>query len=297
VTLLEAIKTRGLLIGDGGIGTELQRAGLEPGASCERWNVERPKQVLAMHRAYADAGAQLLTTNTFGASRFLLARHGLGARVAELCRAGARLARQAAGRGCWVLGSVGPCGGFLEPHGEIPRAGLEASLREQIRALLDQGVDAIIVETMTAADELELAVRVARDLGAPCVIASLAYDRTRMGYRTMMGVAPEQGARSARDAGADILGANCGASLTPEDFVSIARAYRSVSSLPLCLQPNGGKPRLREAEIVYEFSPEEMTAGLLELTQHAQIVGGCCGVTPRHIRDFVQALQSRTRGA
>ncbi len=291
MTLLEAVQARGPLVGDGGIGTELQKAGLEPGASCERWNVERPKHVLAMHRAYVEAGAQLLTTNTFGASRFLLAHYGLESRVAELCRAGARLARQAAGRERWVLGSVGPCGGFLAPLGDIPRAGLEASLREQVRALLDEGVDAIIVETMTAVDELELAVRVARELGAPCVIASLAYDRTRMGYRTMMGVAPEQGARVARDAGAQVLGANCGASLTPEDFVGIARAYRSVSALPLCLQPNGGKPRLREAEIVYEFSPEEMTAGLVELSRHAQIVGGCCGVAPRHIRDFAQALR------
>lgn len=294
MTLLEALQARGPLVGDGGIGTELQKAGLEPGGCCERWNVERPQHVLAMHRAYAEAGAQLLTTNTFGANRFLLAHYGLESRVAELCRAGVRLARQAAGRECWVLGSVGPCGGFLAPLGEIPRAGLEASLREQIRTLLDEGVDAIIVETMTATDELEIAVRVARELGAPCVIASLAYDRTRMGYRTMMGVAPEQGARAARDAGAHVLGANCGASLTPEDFVGIARAYRSVSELPICLQPNGGKPRLREAEIVYEFSPEEMTAGLVELSRHAKIVGGCCGVAPRHIHDFARALRHKT---
>ena len=293
MTLLEAITTRAPLVADGGIGTELQKAGLEPGASCERWNVERPDRVLAVHRAYAQAGAQLLTTNTFGASRFLLSHYGLESRLEELCREGARLARQAAGREHWVLGSIGPCGGFLAPLGEIPRAGLEASLREQIHALLDGGVDAIIVETMTAMDELEMAVRVALELGAPCVIASLAYDCTRHGYRTMMGVSPEQGARAAHDAGAHVLGANCGASLTPEDFVGIARAYRAVSELPLCLQPNGGKPRLREAEIVYEFSPEEMTAGLLELSRHAQIVGGCCGVAPEHIRDFAHALHHK----
>lgn len=293
MTLLEAIQTRGLLVGDGGIGTELQKAGLAPGASCEHWNIEQPKQVLAIHRAYVQAGAQLLTTNTFAASRFLLAQYRFESCVAELCRAGARLARQAAGRDCWVLGSVGPCGGILEPHGGIPRAGLEASLREQIRALLEEGVDAILVETMTATDELELAVRVALDLGAPCVIASLAYDRTRTGYHTMMGVTPEQGARAARDAGAHIVGANCGASLTPEDFVQIARAYRAVTGLPLSLQPNGGKPRMREAEIVYEFSPEEMTAGLVELSRHAQIVGGCCGVAPQHIRDFAHALRRK----
>lgn len=291
--LLEAVNTQAPLVCDGANGTELQKAGLEPGGCGDEWNLLHPERVLAIHRAYVAAGSQLVTTNTFGANRFVLANYGLESKVTGICRAGARLARQAMGEQGWVLGSVGPCGGFLEPLGEVTAADLEASLREQISALLDGGVDALILETMSALDEVEIGIGAARELNAACIIVSLAYERTRDGYRTMMGVTPEQAARLALSAGADVLGANCGRDLTPEDFIAIARRYHDVTDLPLCLQPNAGQPRLEGTAIVYPMSAREMSKALAELAHHGQIVGGCCGVSPEHIRAFSRARRAR----
>lgn len=284
--LREAIRTKVPLISDGGMGTELQKAGLEPGGCGELWNIAQPEKVAAVHRAYLAAGAQLLTTNTFGANRFVLARYGLAERQEELVRAGARITRQVAGSEAWVMGSVGPCGGFLEPLGEVSVAALEESLRAQMRALLEEGVDAILLETMTAADELEISLRVAAELRAPCVIASLAYDRVRGGFKTMMGLGPADAARLAAALGAHVVGANCGTELAADDFLEIARAYREACDLPLLLQPNGGTPRLVESAIVYDIDARGLARGLCRLARCAQIVGGCCGVGPEHIRAF-----------
>lgn len=290
--LREAQQQGCALIGDGAMGTQLQRAGLEPGACGEEWNLSHPQRVLAIQRAYAESGSQVLLTNTFGANRFVLARHSMENRLAEICRAAAGIARQAVGDNGWVIGDVGPCGGFLEPMGEIPAARLEASLREQIGALLEGGVDAILVETISALDELELGIRVARQMGTGCVIASLAFDRRRAGYRTMTGASPEQAAACAVAAGAHVVGANCGTGLDPADFLEIARAYRAACNLPLMLQPNAGRPDLVAGQAVYPLSPDQMAPMLAELAGVAQVVGGCCGTTPAHIAAFskVQSL-------
>lgn len=298
-SLKETLKSGATLVADGAMGTELQRAGLEPGGCGDEWNVLHPDRVLAIHNAYVEAGSQVLITNTFGSNRFVLARYGLESRAAEICRAGAQIARQAIRNRGWVLGDVGPCGGFLEPLGDIAPAALEDSLREQIGALLDGGVDAIILETMTALEEIEIGVRVAREMGAPCVVASMAYDRVRglyegPDYKTMMGVAPEQAARALVAAGADVVGANCGSGLEPRDFVHLAQRFRGACDAPLALQPNAGQPRLEGPAVVYPVAPEEFAAALVELARQAQIVGGCCGSTPAHIRAFRRALAAAT---
>ena len=291
----EVLSSGALLVGDGAMGTELQKAGLEPGGCGDEWNLSHPEKVLTIQRAYVEAGSQLLLTNTFGSNRFVLARYELEARAAEICRAAVQIARQAIGQEGWVLGDVGPCGGFLEPLGDIRQEALEESLREQIGALLDGGVDGIILETMTALEEVEVGIRVAREMGAACVIASMAYDLVRgvyqaQDYKTMMGIATEQAARAAAAAGADVVGANCGASLEPRDFKYIAGRFRSACDLPIMLQPNAGQPHLDGTAVVYPCSPEEMAKALSELTEFAQMVGGCCGTTPAHIRAFRERL-------
>ncbi len=301
-SFLEALQTSAPLIGDGAMGTELQKAGLEPGGCGDQWNLTHPERVLAIQRAYVAAGSQCLITNTFGTNRFVLSRYDLSDKVGEIALAAARIAREAT-RGVaqtswvgssgerWVLGDVGPCGGFLEPLGEITADELRASLREQIGGLLAGGADAIILETITALDELELGIRTARELGAPCVIASLAYDKMKDGsYRTMMGVTPEQAARTARAAGADVLGANCGTGIAPAEFAQIAHAYRQVSEAPIMLQPNAGQPRLEGTEIVYPVSPDDIAPVLAGLAREAQIVGACCGSSPAHIAAFARLL-------
>jgi 5-methyltetrahydrofolate--homocysteine methyltransferase len=292
MTLRDILAAGRRLIGDGAMGTELQRAGLEPGGCGDEWNLTRPDDVLAIQRRYVEAGAEVILTNSFGANRFVLSRYGLEDQVAEICRAGAGIARRAAGGQAFVLGDVGPCGGFLEPLGDIVPEDLAASLESSILALLDGGADGIIVETMTALDELTLAVRTAKRLGAPFVVASVAYDLLKNGgHRTMMGVTPAEAAQAAEDAGADALGANCGTGLAVADFRAIARELRSVSSLPLMLQPNAGQPRLDGDRIVYDVSPEAMAGDLVALTDVAEIVGGCCGSTPAHIAAFRAGLR------
>ena len=290
--LLDAIQRNAPLIGDGAMGTELQKAGLEPGGCGDEWNMVHPERVMEIQRAYVQAGSQCLITNTFGSNRFVLARYDLEEGVREIATAGARIAREAIGNKGWVLGDVGPCGGFLEPLGEVTEEGLAVSLREQIGGLLEGGADAIILETITALDELELGIRIARELGAPCVIASMAYDKLKDGtFRTMMGVTPEQTAAAAKHA--DVLAANCGTGIQPLDFARVARQYRAVSHKPVMLQPNAGQPRLEGVEVIYPVSPAEIAPELVALTREAQIVGACCGSSPAHIAEFARQLTTK----
>jgi 5-methyltetrahydrofolate--homocysteine methyltransferase len=275
------------------MGTELQRAGLEPGASGDAWNLTHPDRVHAIHAAYAAAGADLVLTNTFGTNRFVLARYGLAGRAAEIARAAVRIARDAAGARAFVLGDVGPCGGLLEPLGEVRGADLEASLRETMSALLDAGVDGLVIETMTAIEELALALRVARGLGAPAVVASMAFDRSRDRFRTMMGVTPEQAGAAARDGGATLVGANCGRGMEPSDFAELGRALGAASGLEVMLQPNAGQPVLQDEVVVYPLAPEAMAEQLMTLVPVARVVGGCCGTTPDHIRAFAGRVRPR----
>ncbi|HEY3285602.1 MAG TPA: homocysteine S-methyltransferase family protein [Gemmatimonadaceae bacterium] len=288
--LLDALRRGATFIGDGGMGTELQRAGLEAGGCGDAWNLTHPEEVQAIHRRYVEAGAEVILTNTFGTNRFVLSRYDLEGRAADIARAAAINARAAAEKRAYVLGDIGPCGGFLEPLGDIGVADLATTWREVIAAMLDEGVDGILFETMTAVDEITLGIRVARELGAPLVAASMAYDPVRGGgFKTMMGVSPADGARSCLAAGADVVGANCGR-MEPEEFASVAIEIRGSTEAPIILQPNAGQPRLVGDTIVYPRDPVSLAPALVALTPHAAIVGGCCGTTPLHIRALADAL-------
>lgn len=288
-SLLEVVQRGAIVIGDGGMGTELQRAGLEPGGCGDAWNLSHPDEVQAIQRRYVEAGSQIVLTNTFGTNRFVLSRYGLEERVAEIARAATDNARAAAGTRAYVLGDIGPCGGFLEPLGEISETDLAATWRDAIGAMLAEGVDGIIFETMTALEEIVLGVRVARELGAPLIVASMSYDPVRGGgYKTMMGVSPGEGANGCVEAGAQIVGANCGR-MEPEEFADVARAMRAVTNAPLILQPNAGQPTLVGDAILYPRDPASLAPALVELSRHAAIVGGCCGSTPAHIEAFRRA--------
>jgi 5-methyltetrahydrofolate--homocysteine methyltransferase len=290
-SLPDALRQGVAIIGDGGMGTELQRAGLEPGGCGDAWNLSHADAVRAIQRRYVEAGSQVLLTNTFGTNRFVLSRYGLEHRVAEIARAAAINARAAADDRAWVLGDIGPCGGFLAPLGEISEAELEATWREAIGAMLAVGVDGIIFETMTAVEEIVLGIRVARELGAPLIAASMAYDPVRGGgYKTMMGVAPADGARAALRAGAHVIGANCGR-LEPEEFMHVAAELRRVTEAPLVLQPNAGQPRLAGDAIAYPRDPASLAPALVALARHSAIVGGCCGTTPAHIEALREAMR------
>lgn len=292
MSLLEAIKTR-VLLSDGAMGTQLQRAGLEPGGCGESWNLDHPDRVLAIQRGYVNAGSDILLTNTFGGCRIMLNRHEQGERTAEINRAAVAVARQALGGRGFVLGDIGPFGGLMEPYGEIARADVEAAFREQAKALVEGGADGIIIETQTALEELEIGIAAAHEAGAKVVIGSVAFDRMvdEDDVRTMMGVSPERAAEFMAEHGCHIGGLNCGTGVDMRFAADIVKRYIKTSGLPVMAQPNAGQPVLVNMQVQYNETPEEMSAGLPGLlAAGARIVGGCCGSTPDHIRMFRKIL-------
>jgi 5-methyltetrahydrofolate--homocysteine methyltransferase len=272
------------------MGTQLMLAGLEQGSCGEAWNITHPDRVLAIQRRYADAGADCIITNTFGGSRLMLRRHGHEPQLAEINRAGARIAREAfGGRPGYVLGDIGPLGAILEPYGDLPAADAQSALEEQALALVDAGVDAIIIETQTSLEELGIAIDAAKAANAPCIIASLAYDLSMDGtfYKTMMGVSPEQAAEFIEEHGAHIVALNCGTGMDMKGAAMVSRLYRANCSLPIMVQPNAGLPVLENLKAVYKQLPADTARDVPEvLDAGAGIVGSCCGSTPEHTREI-----------
>jgi 5-methyltetrahydrofolate--homocysteine methyltransferase len=292
-TLLEAIKDRPLL-GDGGMGTQLMLAGLEQGNCGEAWNIACPDKVLRIQRGYADAGSDCIITNTFGGSRIMLNRHGNADKVVEINKAAVGIARQSFGdREGYVLGDVGPFGGLMEPYGDFTEQQVRQAFNEQTRALVEAGADAIIVETQTSLEELAIAIEAAKEAGAPCVIASMAYDVTLDGstFRTMMGIDPERAAEFMQEKGADVAALNCGTGMDMVRAAEAVRRYKSATDLPVMAQPNAGQPKLINMKVIYDETPEEMVRGVVPLLEAgANIIGACCGSTPDHIRAFRKAM-------
>lgn len=285
-----------VLVGDGGWGTMLMSRGLEPGRAPENVTLARPELIAEIAAAYLDAGADLLTTNTFGGSPLRLRACGLEERVDEVNRRAAEILRRVAGGRALVAGSVGPCGHLLAPLGSADPGEVERGFRRQVAALAAGGADLVSVETMTDLLEARLAVRAARAAapGLP-VAASMTFDETPRGFFTVMGVSPAEAAAGLEDAGADVIGSNCGHGVG--EMAGIVAALRGASRLPLLIQANAGLPVARGAEVVYPDDPETFAAGcerLLELG--VSVIGGCCGTTPDHIR-AVRAVVDRRRQA
>ncbi len=293
--LLEAIKERPLL-GDGAMGTQLMIAGLEQGACGEEWNLTHPEKVLGIQRRYAEAGSDCILTNTFGGSRIMLNRHGNADNVTAINAAAVAIARQAFeafGRDGYVIGDVGPFGGLMEPYGDFTEDQVRAAFTEQAKALVDAGADAVIIETQTSLEELAIGIDAAREAGAPCVIGSMAYDVTLDGetFRTMMGVDPERAAEFMVERGAHVVALNCGTGMDMQRAREAVRRYKTTTALPVMAQPNAGQPKLVNMKIHYDETPEQMVAGVVPLLEAgANIIGGCCGSTPDHIRAFRKAM-------
>jgi 5-methyltetrahydrofolate--homocysteine methyltransferase len=285
-TLLESIEGK-VLLGDGAMGTQLQIAGLQPGECGEYWNLTHPREVEGIQREYVAAGSDILITNTFGACRLALARHGLADEVAGINRAAVEIARRALGdKHGFILGDVGPFGGLMEPFGETPEADVRAAFSEQAQALVSAGVDGIIVETQTGFEEAALGIKAAQNAGSPCVIVSFSFDLSHDGADlfTMMGVNPEAAAEFAQRAGADIIGINCGTNVDIDWAIVATNRYRRTCDLPVMAQPNAGRPELIDLKTVYRQTPEEMASKVAQLAaEGASIIGACCGSTPQTI--------------
>ena len=278
-----------ILVSDGAWGTFLQKKGLKPGECPELWCVERPAEVLDVARSYVEAGADMIETNSFGGSRFKLEHFGLAERAAELNEAAARISREAAGPSRWVIASIGPTGKMLVT-GEVTEEELYAVFKEQAMALAKGGADALCIETMSAAEEAAIAIRAARENTDCEVICTFTFQRGARGYRTMMGLAPGAAAQEAVQAGAHIIGPNCGNGM--EQMIEIVREMRSAAgSTPILVHANAGLPQNVNGVDVFPETAEQMAARVKELVAAgANIVGGCCGTTPAHIRAIRRAV-------
>jgi len=282
------------LVCDGAMGTQLMLAGLESGACGEEWNLSHPDRVLAIQRRYVEAGADCLITNTFGGSRTMLRRHGHVDKVRHINQAGARIAREAFGeRPGYVLGDIGPLGAILEPYGDLTIAEAREAYGEQASALVEAGVDAIIIETQTSLEELGVAIDAAKAAMAPSIIASLAYDLSadKSFYVTMMGVLPDQAAKFLEEKGANIVALNCGTGMDMKGAAKVIQLYHEHCSLPTMAQPNAGLPVLEHGKVLYKQLPSDMALGVAQvLDAGVGIVGSCCGSTPDHTRAIRVAI-------
>jgi 5-methyltetrahydrofolate--homocysteine methyltransferase len=281
-----------LLIADGATGTQLQKAGLPRGVPPERWNLENPQAILNHHKSYADAGSDIVLTNTFGGTRVRLEKEGLADRVHEINSAAARLAREAVGPERYVFGDIGPLGKLLKPYGPLTYEQAVQAFTEQARGLAEGPIDAFLIETMSDLNEVRAAFEGVRSVSDLPVLVTLSFDTHG---HTMMGVKPEIAAKEIIKLGAAAGGANCGNTLT-ETYAAVEKMKAAEPGLILIAKPNAGLPRLAQAgekkTAVYDVTPEEMAEFALKFKElGVRIFGGCCGSTPDHIRLVARALK------
>ncbi|MGQ9525405.1 MAG: homocysteine S-methyltransferase family protein [Armatimonadota bacterium] len=293
MSLLARVASGDILVSDGAMGTMLQAHGLKPGECPEEWCVSHPDVVKGITRAYVEAGSDIVLTNSFGGTAPKLSGYGFEGRVREFAHAAVQIALEAASGRAIVAASVGPTGlgHLLEPYGDVQPDQVRSAFREQISALAEAGAHALCIETMMSLDEAALAVQAAKECCDLPVIATMTFEKGARGYRTMMGTSPAQAAQELPGYGADIIGANCGNGIA--EMVEITAEMRHIApDIPILIHANAGVPELRDGMTVFRETPEDMASRVPDLVKAgANIVGGCCGTTPDHIRAMAEAVR------
>ncbi len=290
--IIDAIREKKVLVSDGAWGTFLHQKGLAVQECPESWNLSRPDDVYDIALSYVEAGADIILTNSFGGSPWKLEPFGLRDQVYALNKAAAEISRRAAGDRVLVLGSMGPTGKMVM-MGEISEEELLEGFREQARGLKDGGVDGIVVETMSDPEEARMAIVAAKEATGLDVACTFTFSKTQTGeFRTMMGTGVKEYLEMALAAGADIIGANCGNGTA--GMIEIVKEIRALDSeIPVLVHANAGLPKYQDGKTVFPESPAEMAPQIKELVAAgANMVGGCCGTTPEHIRQMARLVRS-----
>lgn len=286
--ILQSLKEE-VLLSDGATGTMLMNMGLKPGDCPEQWNLTHTGEVQELHAAYVRAGALMVLTNSFGGNRFKLKKYNLHEQFYQLNNQAAKIAKEAVGEGAFVAASVGPTGELLKPLGPLDEAEVGDAFKEQAIALAEGGADLILVETMSDVKEATLAIRAAKENTTLPVFCTFTYSRTKSGFRTVMGVDPDQAVKASLEAGADVIGANCGEGM--EQMIALVREIRRSFDSYILIHANAGMPQLIEGETVYNETPERMAELVPEiLDAGVNIIGGCCGTTPEHISAMARVI-------
>ena len=296
-SLKERIK-QDLFLLDGAMGTELIARGIEAGKCNDYLNIEQPDIISDIHRSYFEAGSDAVIANTFGANKYALERHGFAEETIKINKAGAQIARDAAGENKYVLGDIGPSGDFLEPLRSLKAQDLKEAYVRQANALLDGGVDGFIIETMTSIEEAAVAIESVKSIGGDLpVFASMSFDKAGDDFKTMMGVDVKAAVAKIVSLGIDAVGFNCG-TLSLDGYIELTDKFvsevRALSTdVIIYAEPNAGRPELVEDQAVYKVSPDDF-AEVVEKIYAAgvNIVGGCCGTGPAHIRATAEKLKS-----
>lgn len=295
--LIDELRSGTILVADGAMGTMLMERGLKQGEPPELFNLTRTHILEEIARLYLDAGADIIQTNTFGASPLKLSSYSLGNRVEEINRNAVLAVRKVVEDHAYISGSCGPTGRFLKPYGDIESEEMYNAFEKQIDTLISSGVDIICIETMIDLREATLAIKAAKTISPSTpVIATMTFDHTPKGFYTIMGVSTEAAVKGLDKAGADIIGSNCGNGI--ENMIKIAQEYKNYSRLPLIIQSNAGIPAVKGDKAVYPETSEFMAEKAKELIRiGVAIIGGCCGTTPEHIsaiRKVVDAFGKKT---
>ncbi len=291
ISIEDLLKNKPVLF-DGAMGTSIQSLGLEEIDPPELLSIKYPDKLETIHQNYIQAGSKVIETNTFGGSGARLELAGLGEKVKELNIAAVKIAKKAAGTSVYVAGSVGPSGLLIKPYGDTPKEKVKEHFKEQIDALIEGGVDFILIETMISLDEALIALEAANEAGSETTGVTMTFDHGEQGIRTSFGESPKDAAEKLKENGVKFVGSNCGHGFN--DMLLVAKELKAATDLPLLIQPNAGLPTYEDGKVVYKESPELYKKFVEDLLQIGiEFIGGCCGTTYEHIKLGADVIKSK----
>jgi 5-methyltetrahydrofolate--homocysteine methyltransferase len=293
--ILERLQRGDVIVSDGALGTMLMQRGLKTGESPETYNLSKPEILEEIASLYLDAGSEIISTNTFGASPMRLRQFSLDKETEAINRSAVDAVRRAVRGKAYISASIGPSASMLKPLGDTEPEEVYANFHRQLSALLAAGIDMVCIETVMDVKEAALAIKAARSLNSKIpIMATVTFGKSLQGYFTVMGTSIKDAAGALEEAGADIIGSNCGAGAT--QMVEIAREFRQHAHVPVAIQSNAGLPVKTESGLVYAETPDFVAARAAEMLDlGVQIVGGCCGTTPDHIRALRKMVDARRK--